>query len=45
MLQELQLNSEFRQFVGAASLPDIIHHVYAGDESRILARSAENPLR
>ncbi len=33
--QEMQANSAAKEFVGAALVPDVIHHVFAGDARKV----------
>ncbi len=43
MLQEMQANSAAREFVGAALVPDVVHHVFAGDARKVF--DAGHPYR
>ena len=43
--EELQVSSAERRYVGAGALPDLVHHVYNGDYSKVFRSDRDRPFR
>jgi len=44
-VEEYQMNTNYKKFIGAALPHDFIHHVYGGDGSFVFGRTEKSPYR